>query len=268
MMNMKTMKTRKNKKSKKAAILMVSAALAIESIGAVSVFADPPAMSSEPSGDMPGGQDFGGEMPQAPDGQDFGGEIQQAPDGQAQNNGMQQAPDGQMHKNPGPGMSGNRGKNFVKIKSIKNNKATVERRNMFDSNNPPKNEASPEAPKDGMTPPEKPQGSDTADPETTQGTDKPEMPEGSSTQSGQENEAPAADPGKGQEAELPETVEYDFSTAEIVKESNGKTESASLSDITADTMVELELNEDGTVKKVIIKEKPSEPNTNLAESST
>ena len=166
MMRMKTMKTRKNKKSKKAAILMVSAALAIESIGAVSVFADPPAMSSEPSGDMPGGQDFGGEMQQAPDGQDFGGEIQQAPDGQAQNNGMQQAPDGQaqnngmqqapdgqMHKNPGPGMSGNRGKNFVKIKSIKNNKATVERRNMFDSNNPPKSEASPEAPKDGMTPP-------------------------------------------------------------------------------------------------------------------
>ena len=53
-----------------------------------------------------------------------------------------------------------------------------------------------------------------------------------------------------------ETKNYDFSSAEIVKESNGKKEAASLSDITADSMVELELNEDGSVKTVIIKEKP------------
>ena len=49
-----------------------------------------------------------------------------------------------------------------------------------------------------------------------------------------------------------ETKNYDFSSAEIVKESNGKKEAASLSDITADSMVELELNEDGSVKTVII----------------
>ena len=53
-----------------------------------------------------------------------------------------------------------------------------------------------------------------------------------------------------------ETKNYDFSSAEIVKESNGKKEAATLSDITADSMVELELNEDGSVKTVIIKEKP------------
>ena len=53
-----------------------------------------------------------------------------------------------------------------------------------------------------------------------------------------------------------ETKNYDFSSAEILKESNGKKESASLSDITSDSMVELELNEDGSVKTVIIKEKP------------
>ena len=56
-----------------------------------------------------------------------------------------------------------------------------------------------------------------------------------------------------------ETKNYDFSSAEIVKESNGKKEAASLSDITADSMVELELNEDGSVKTVIIKEKPEGP---------
>ena len=55
-----------------------------------------------------------------------------------------------------------------------------------------------------------------------------------------------------------ETKNYDFSTAEIVKESNGQRETASLNDITNDSMVELELNEDGSVKNVVIKEKPAE----------
>ena len=64
------------------------------------------------------------------------------------------------------------------------------------------------------------------------------------------------DRGKTDEKTDLETKNYDFSSAEILKESNGKKEAATLSDITADSMVELELNEDGSVKTVIIKEKP------------
>ena len=142
-------------KTKKVAIILVSASLAMGTVGTMTVFADPPAMSSE--------------MPQAPNGQ-----ASQAPDGQAPTN-------------------------IVKITAIENGNATVEIRNM---------------------------------------TGKPD------------------EANSNEETSDAETKNYDFSSAEIVKESNGKKEAATLSDITADSMVELELNEDGSVKTVIIKEKP------------
>ena len=192
-------------KAKKVAILLVSTSLAMGTLGAMTVFADPPATGSE----MPGGnapqmqdrQDFNGEMPQAPS-----GEAPQAPDGQApqapngeapndQNNEAPQAPNGQASQAP----DGQAPTNIVKITAIENGNATVEIRNM---------------------------------------TGKPD------------------EANSNEETSDAETKNYDFSSAEIVKESNGKKEAASLSDITADSMVELELNEDGSVKTVIIKEKP------------
>ena len=198
-------------KAKKVAILLVSTSLAMGTLGAMTVFADPPATGSE----MPGGnapqmqdrQDFNGEMPQAPSGEapqapgrDFSGAKPQASGGQTPqvSNGeapqtsddeVPQAPDGQTPSE----------QNIVKITAIEDGNATVEIRNM---------------------------------------TGKPDE----ATSSEEPSDA--------------ETKNYDFSSAEIVKESNGKKESASLSDITTDSMVELELNEDGSVKTVIIKEKP------------
>ena len=68
-------------KAKKAAILMVSATLAMGTVGAVSVLADPPAMGGEQFGGGPGGQNFGGEMPQAPNGQMPNGQTTNASEG-------------------------------------------------------------------------------------------------------------------------------------------------------------------------------------------
>ena len=76
-------------KTKKVAIILVSASLAMGTVGTMTVFADPPAMSSEmpqaPNGEtpqMPDAQNFNGEMPQAP-GQDFNGDKPQVPGGEA-----------------------------------------------------------------------------------------------------------------------------------------------------------------------------------------
>ena len=230
-------------KAKKVAILLVSTSLAMGTLGAMTVFADPPATGSE----MPGGnapqmqdrQDFNGEMPQAPSGEapqapgrDFSGakpqasggqtpqvsngeapqtsddEVPQAPDGQAP-----QAPDGEAPQAP----SG-------------------------EAPQAPDGQA-PQAP-DGQTPSEQNIVKITA------------IEDGNATveirnMTGKPDEATSSE-----EPSDAETKNYDFSSAEIVKESNGKKESASLSDITTDSMVELELNEDGSVKTVIIKEKP------------
>ena len=222
-------------KTKKVAIILVSASLAMGTVGTMTVFADPPAMSSEmpqapngealqapngeapqaPSGEAPQAQDGeapqvpNGETPQAPNGeapqtsdgdssQAPNGEALQAPDGQAP-----QAPDGEAPQAPNgeapQAPDGQRPQNIVKITAIEDGNATVEIRNM---------------------------------------TGKPD------------------EASSNEESSDAETKNYDFSSAEILKESNGKKESAQLSDITADSMVELELNEDGSVKTVIIKEKP------------
>ena len=64
-------------KTKKVAIILVSASLAMGTVGTMTVFADPPAMGSE----MP--QAPNGEAPQMPDAQNFNGEMPQAPSGEA-----------------------------------------------------------------------------------------------------------------------------------------------------------------------------------------
>ena len=197
-------------KSKKIAVLMISATLAMGTVGATAVLASPPAMGGEqfgggqgPSGpgfngeapQAPDGQSFNGEAPQAPDGQSFNGETPQAPDGQSFNGEAPQAPNGQAPNGQPQGMPNS--ENMVKVTAIENGSATVEIRNM-------------------------------------------------------------SNPGDTSSETDLETKNYDFSTAEIVKESNGQRETASLNDITNDSMVELELNEDGSVKNVVIKEKPAE----------
>ena len=171
-------------KSKKIAVLMISATLAMGTVGATAVLASPPAMGGEQfgGGQGPSGPGFNGEAPQAPDGQSFNGEAPQAPNGQAPNGQPQGMPNSE---------------NMVKVTAIENGSATVEIRNM-------------------------------------------------------------SNPGDTSSETDLETKNYDFSTAEIVKESNGQRETASLNDITNDSMVELELNEDGSVKNVVIKEKPAE----------
>ena len=184
-------------KSKKIAVLMISATLAMGTVGATAVLASPPAMGGEQfgGGQGPSGPGFNGEAPQAPDGQSFNGEAPQAPDGQIFNGEAPQAPNGQAPNGQPQGMPNS--ENMVKVTAIENGSATVEIRNM-------------------------------------------------------------SNPGDTSSETDLETKNYDFSTAEIVKESNGQRETASLNDITNDSMVELELNEDGSVKNVVIKEKPAE----------
>ena len=184
-------------KSKKIAVLMISATLAMGTVGATAVLASPPAMGGEQfgGGQGPSGPGFNGEAPQAPDGQSFNGEAPQAPDGQSFNGEAPQAPNGQAPNGQPQGMPNS--ENMVKVTAIENGSATVEIRNM-------------------------------------------------------------SNPGDTSSETDLETKNYDFSTAEIVKESNGQRETASLNDITNDSMVELELNEDGSVKNVVIKEKPAE----------
>ena len=184
-------------KSKKIAVLMISATLAMGTVGATAVLASPPAMGGEQfgGGQGPSGPGFNGEVPQAPDGQSFNGEAPQAPDGQSFNGEAPQAPNGQAPNGQPQCMPNS--ENMVKVTAIENGSATVEIRNM-------------------------------------------------------------SNPGDTSSETDLETKNYDFSTAEIVKESNGQRETASLNDITNDSMVELELNEDGSVKNVVIKEKPAE----------
>ena len=222
-------------KAKKVAILLVSTSLAMGTVGTMTVFADPPAMGSEAP--QAPEQDFSGEKPQAPNGeapqapeQDCNGEKKQASDGEAP-----QAPNGEAPQAP--------------------------------------NGETPQAP-DGQAP-QAPNGEAPND----QNNEAPQAPNGQASQA-PDGQAPTNivkitaiengnatveirnmtgkpdEANSNEETSDAETKNYDFSSAEIVKESNGKKEAATLSDITADSMVELELNEDGSVKTVIIKEKP------------
>jgi hypothetical protein len=227
-------------KTKKVAIILVSASLAMGTVGAMTVLADPPAMGSEmpqaPSGEAPQapGQDFSGEKPQAPN-----GEAPQAPE-QDCNSEKKQASDGQTPQAP-------------------NGEAPQT-----------SDGETPQAP-DGQSP-QAPNGEAPND----QNNEAPQAPNGQASQA-PNGEAPTnivkitaiengnatveirnmtgkpEETSSNEEPSNAETKNYDFSSAEILKESNGKKESASLSDITSDSMVELELNEDGSVKTVIIK---------------
>ena len=261
-------------KAKKAAILMVSAALAMGTIGAVSTLASPPAMSNEQPGEMPreqgfngevpqapNGQDFNGEAPQAPNGQDFNGEVPQAPNGQDFNGEAPQTPDGATSQTPGmqpfegeaPQAPNGQPSNGQEAQAPAGQEAQAQAPAGQSSNTPSQHGRMSKG-KHGNR---QKQGNENVVKVTA-------IENGSATVESRELSEPAGKPGQtaSNSTGTPDdkagtkTKNYDFSSAEIVKDSQGKREAASLSDISSGSMVELELNEDGSVKTVVIKEKP------------
>ena len=248
-------------KAKKAAIFVVSATLAMSTVGAVSVLADPPAMSGAPSGEMaggqmPGGQFSNGQMPggqmpnsQAPQGQST---ENQKPEGQASNSQTteNQAPNGQM---PNSQATDGQSTDSQKTEDQAPNSQTTE-------NQAPNGQMPSSQTMDGQTTDsQKPEGQtpDGKAPEMKDMVKVTVIQDGkvtveirNITNTSEKPEENASDDSAA------ETKEYDLSSAEILKESAGKTEKATLDDIKADSMLEFEFNEDGSVKTVIIREKP------------
>ena len=238
-------------KAKKVAILMISATLTMGTAGAVSVLADPPAMGGEQFGGGPGGQDFSSEMPQAPSGQDFNDEMPQAPSEQDFNGEMPQAPSEQDFNSDASTDQSFNGEAPADQNSNSNTPQLPSGQvpnGQVPNGQTPGGQAPNGQPQDMQKP-----GSVVKITAIENGNATVEI-RNMSEPTGKPEEMPTENTTENK-TDL-ETKNYDFSSAEIVKESKGNRETASLSDITADSMVEIELNEDGTVKTVIIKERP------------